>query len=413
MVPAHPIADRLQPVRHLVRFVRLVLARFQHDDGMRLCASLAYTTLLAIVPVVAVGLGVFAAFPVFDNFTAAIQDFFAQNLLPRAVADRVLAYIDQFARNAGKLTAIGLAFVAVTAFMLMGTIETAFNGIWRSRHARPIGVRVLVYWAVMTLGPLVIGASLTMTSIAFQRWVAPAVQWTWALKFIVWAIPFAMTTVGFTLLYLVVPVERVAPRHAIAGGLVAAVIFELMKSGFAAYLGHGSNYASVYGTLAAIPIFLAWIYASWVVVVIGAQIVALAPDYHHASRRLVAPSQPGLHEIYAVLAVLVRALAAGKPAAQSLIAHETALPREMVVNALALLERGGFVGSVGGAGSGRWTLVCDPDRVTLAEVRAKVDRRPRNAPADAITQALDAAETAAAAALDRPLRSLVETPADG
>ena len=184
-----------------------------------------------------------------------------------------------------------------------------------------------------------------------------------------------------------------------------------MKRVFAAYLGQGSNYTTVYGTLAAIPIFLVWIYSSWVVVVLGAQVVALAPDYHHASLRMLDAPRPALHDFFKVLAALVRAQAEGAPLARARIGHEAGLPSDMTDSTLDALAAAGWVGAIA---NDRWALVCDPDRVTLAEVRERMLRRPgEHGATGLIAAAIAAADEAAAGALNRPLRALIETRESG
>jgi membrane protein len=390
------------------RFLRAVLARFKRDDGFRLSASLSYTTLLAIVPVAAVALGVFAAFPAFEHFTDTIQQFLAKNLLPAGASSRILEYIDQFARNAARLTAIGLVFVAVTAFVLIGTIDKAFNDIWRVRRTRPVALRALLYWGVMTLGPVVVGASLTITSYALATLADTASRLPWANGFLLWFVPFVLMTGVLTLLYLTVPHKHVEWRHALAGAIAAAIVFEVLKRGFGAYLAYGPNYATVYGTLAVIPIFLVWIYASWVVVVLGAEIAALAPDYHHASLALAERARPSFREALAALAVLIRAQADSRPASTRRISREGHLATEMAEVVMDELARGGLVARVGGD---RWTLVCDPDRMTLAEARRRFMHERALADADdPITSALADLERSTDRALGRPLRALVPPP---
>src|SRR3972149_6109340 len=154
----------LRKLRQLGRFVVRVLMRFQEDDGPRVAASLTYTTLLSLVPLATIALAAVSAFPVFSEFRAALQEFLAENMLPPDVARTVSGHLDEFAANAARLTALGTAVLAVTAILLMFTIERAFNGIWRVQRARSPVVRVLVYWGVLTLGPVLVGASLSMTS---------------------------------------------------------------------------------------------------------------------------------------------------------------------------------------------------------------------------------------------------------
>lgn len=352
-----------------VVFIRAILGRFRADDGFRLSASLAYTTILSIVPLVAVGLGIFTAFPGFDHVTATIQEFFATQLLPKAVADRVLGYIDEFARNAGKLTAVGLAVIALTAIVLVRTIERAFNQIWRVRRERPIVLRLLIYWALVTLGPVVVGVSLSASSFAMSRWLGLVAGSPLATVRAVEVVPWLLVAVGLAVLYVIMPARRVRWIHALAGGVFAATSFEVVERLFGMYVAQIASYTTVYGTLAVVPIFLLWIYLSWVVVILGAEMVALLPDYGRLRVDDAGARGWRFPDVLRVLVPLVEAQRAGRPLELAAIAGRAGVPSELVEPVLERLAAAGWVARLSGE---RWTLLCNADVVTVGDVYARL-----------------------------------------
>jgi membrane protein len=396
-----PVRTRLH---HLGRFAAHVGRRFLEDDCFNLAASLAYTTLLALVPLVTITLTVATAFPVFRDFTSGLDDFFAANMLPPAIAKAVIRYIDQFTRSAAGLTAVGIAFLAVTAIMLMLTIERAFNTIWRVRRPRPLVFRILMYWGVLTLGPLLIGVSLTLTSYLVSASLGFAEQVPGATSPLLGLVPVLLTTAALTLAYYVVPNRPLELRHALIGGIAAAIMFELMKRGFAFYVAKFPTYRLVYGTFAAIPIFLIWIYASWVVAMLGAVITAALPDFHAPREAEQARGAVLFRDALEILSVLMRAQrASGAPRTRSIIA-EAGVPRYSGEQVLQELASAGWVARVVGD---RWALACDPDVLTIADVyRRLVFEAPRGDAA--LEGVMQRAAAGAERAIAAPIRTLVE-----
>src|SRR3989441_1975336 len=194
----HPIPFLL---RQLGRFLAHVFRRFNQDRCLQIASSLTFTTLLALVPLVTITLGLMAAFPVFSGLGEHIHAFLLANMLPEKAGKVVTAYIEQFSGQAGRLTALGTALLAVTAFLVMFTIERAFNSIWRVSRPRPVGQRILVYWATLTLGPVLIGASLSMTSYIVSASLGLSRQIPFVGSAILGFVPFVLTCAAFTLLY--------------------------------------------------------------------------------------------------------------------------------------------------------------------------------------------------------------------
>jgi len=349
----------------LSRFLLHVAERFRDDRCLQLAASLTFTTLLAVVPLVTITLTVISAFPVFSGFVIHVDEFLAANLFPAEFAAAIAKYIDQFTANASRLRAIGLAILAVTAFLLIFTIDRAFNAIWRVKRQRPLLQRIVMYWAILTLGPLLIGASLTMTTyvVSISMGVIKGVPEVG--EAILRAVPFLFGTAAFTLLYFLVPYRRVAVRHALLGGAVAGVLFELMKRGFALYITHFPTYKLVYGAFASIPVFLLWIYLSWVVTALGAIVTALAPDYRNSGDPKSQVPGARFLDALAVLKVLVLAQMRSEATETQKICMRARLLRGFCES---LLEEMALAGWVGRLSRDRWALICDANRVRIGDV---------------------------------------------
>jgi membrane protein len=258
-------------------FVRQVASRFQEDRCQRVAGALSFTTVLSIVPLTAVTLAVLSLFPVFSAWMSVIQDFIYSNFVPAAGAV-VQKHLTQFASKAGRLTAIGLVFLGVTSIMLMATIEQTFNDIWRVTRPRKVLYRFLSYWALLTLGPILIGASLTLTSKLFALPVFGGLEHGIARASVDILLPLAMEVGAAVLLYTVVPNAPVVWRDALVGGVFAAILLEIAKRVFAAAMKSFTSYQILYGAIAALPVFLVWVYISWVIILLGAIVTAILDE---------------------------------------------------------------------------------------------------------------------------------------
>jgi len=352
-------------LRQLGRFLAYLLRRFNQDRCLQIASSLTFTTLLALVPLVTIMLTLMSAFPVFSGLGEHIHAFLLANMLPEKAGQIVSGYIEQFTGRAGRLTALGTAFLAVTAFMLMFTIEHAFNSIWRVSRPRPVAQRILVYWAALSLGPILIGASLSITSYLVGASAGITRQTPLAGSAILWLVPFLLTWAAFTLLYFGVPNRAVKPRHALIGGLVAAFVFELMKRSFAVFVAQIPTYTLVYGAFAVVPIFLLWIYFSWMVVVIGALITALAPDFAVLRDKAGSAAGVGFGDALATLLILAQAQQGSQVLDLRKIARGASLPLDQ---AEKLLERMAAHGWVARSSGDRYAMVCDKERLLVGDV---------------------------------------------
>ncbi|MHB1515086.1 MAG: YihY family inner membrane protein [Acidiferrobacteraceae bacterium] len=265
--------------RRVFRFILLVLRRFREDRCNLVAEGLSYTTLLAVVPLTAVAFAAFASFPVFKHWMEMLERFTYSHFLP-ATGVVVHKYLRQFTKKSAQLTTAGLIGLIATSMMLIATIESTFNVIWRTpkRHD-PVG-RFLIYWAILTLGPLLLGVSLSLTDYVISRplfFLAP-LQWLHAI--ITDVLPFLLASLAFVLLYLVAPNTRVRKVHAFVGAVFASGLFQLAKHVFTLFILHYSSYRYIYGALAVLPVFLIWIYLSWVIILLGALVTALLPSWN-------------------------------------------------------------------------------------------------------------------------------------
>ena len=249
-----------KPLRAAWEFALALINRFREERVTQTAGSLAYTTLLALVPLFTVALAISSAFPVFDEWATALQVFILQNVLPDNPAiDTVMEQVNSFTRNMSRLTAIGLAGFAVTSVMLMLTVDNALNRIFRVQRRRSIAQNVFMYWALITLGPLFVGASLSTTYMAVRHSVM-ALQLDLIADLLLDFVPFALTALALVLLYWLVPARRVEWSHALTGGVLAAMASRSRSAASPSTSSRVPTYTLIYGAFATIPIFLVWLY---------------------------------------------------------------------------------------------------------------------------------------------------------
>jgi membrane protein len=264
---------RVTEIRNLIYFAFRRLA-----DGQlaQVAGSLTFTTVLALVPMLTIALAIFTVFPLFTTYRSSLEAYFIQSLMPKSISTNILGYLNMFATKATRLSAYGAVALMVTSIATLAPIDKVFNQIWRVKQKRPLLKRMMVYWALITLAPLLMGVSLTATSYLFAATsdVVGAIPGSKALYTIASVI---LTTCAYSLLYIAVPNRTIDWRDAAWGGLVAGILFEIAKRIFAAFVIHIPTYTIVYGAVALIPIFLIWIYTSWVITLFGAVITASLP----------------------------------------------------------------------------------------------------------------------------------------
>ncbi|MEN3363934.1 MAG: rane protein [Burkholderiales bacterium] len=264
----------LTEVRDLMRFAG---RRLNEERLPQVAGSLTFTTVLALVPMLTIAFAIFTTFPLFNTFRASLEAYFIKSLMPQSIGNTILGYLAQFSTKATRLSAVGAVALILTAVAMMLMIDRVFNHIWRVKTSRPFGQRIVVYWAVVTLGPLLIGGSMSMTSYVITATNDVTRDMPLLGSMMYTLISVLLTMVAFTLLYMAVPNRLVEWRDAAWGGLVAAIAFEIAKRIFVVFVAKFPTYTVIYGALAAVPIFLVWIYVSWLVVLLGAVIAAALP----------------------------------------------------------------------------------------------------------------------------------------
>ncbi len=255
----------ITPYRYIARMIR----QFVNDACFTRAAALAYTSLLALVPLMTVSLALLSAFPVFQDGAQKIQDFVFSNFVAGS-ADIIQQHLQSFVESARHLSPTGLFFLVVTAVMMIFNMETDFNAIWRVKHRRHGVSAFLIYWAVLTLLPISVGVGIAVSAnLAALPFVVEVGEMLKVKALLLRCLPNLITWLSFTILYVTLPNCSVKIRHAIWGGLVAMILFNWAKFGFSWYLIHFPSYELLYGALATIPIFLLWLYMTWLIILFG------------------------------------------------------------------------------------------------------------------------------------------------
>ena len=254
--------------------IPLTIQRARKERLAQIAGSLTFTTLLSIVPLLAVSFALFTHFPSFRRLESAIEDYVLKGLLPADISRTVLKYLNQFAANASGLTWWGSLFLLATAVALLLTVENALNQIWQVRTNRPFIKRVGMYLLTLAIGPPVLGLILWATSTVLGASMGLIGALPPSLSFMLQLGPALLGFIALTALFYYVPNAKVPLAHAIVGALVASTALELGKHGFATYLVKLPTYKAVYGGFAAVPLFLLWMYFSWLVTLIAAMVAA-------------------------------------------------------------------------------------------------------------------------------------------
>lgn len=262
----------------LTRFVQ----RFREERCAQAAASLAFTTLLALVPLLTVALVVISQFELFAGLGAALRSFLQANLLPERAGKVITTYALQFTQKTGRLTALGTGMLVVTALLLLFSIDRVFSQIWRVKQPRPLVKRIFLYLGGLILGPVVMGACVAAATYLLTASLGLINEPKWISDLFLKTLPALLLAGLCGLIYYFMPNRPVAPRHAFTGGMVAALGFAIIQRGFGFYVAAFPNYTLIYGAFATVPIFLVWMYLSWLVVLGGALTTAVLGEMRPA-----------------------------------------------------------------------------------------------------------------------------------
>ncbi|RKR06209.1 tRNA-processing RNAse BN [Kushneria sinocarnis] len=348
----------LPRLTRLIAVTRKLIERFNRHDGQKTAASLTYTTLFAVVPLTTVLYAMLAAIPEFRGVGDKVQGYLFQQFVP-ATGEVVLETLNNFTTQARNLTVVGVLFLFVTSLLMMITVEKAFNNIWQVPDNRKGIASFLLYWAVLTLGPILVGTGFVLSSyLTSLTFVSNAASWFGGGDFLLHLLPPVLSFLAFLFLYMAVPNYRVRMRHAAGGALLVSSLLELAKLGFSLYVANFPSYQVIYGAFAAVPLFLLWIYLCWAIVLLGAEVAAWLGESQRAEWRHWPMYWQGL----GVLMILDRAHREGRGAVSAATLRRLLGGRARVL--LAIFARAGWAAPTE---QGNWVLAHSLSTLTLWE----------------------------------------------
>lgn len=363
---AGDLIAKIRPVINRTgRFAAFIVNRMKDDQVNRVAASLSYTSTLALVPALALALAILAAFPAFSGVRESVQDMVLNSFMPDTGMKMEDALSD-FIAAAGQLTTIGIAGLIVTSVLLLVTIEGAFNRIFRVPRLRPILARLVVFWTVITIGPLLLGLSFSLSGyfVTIRKLIGedePG-QLTVMLGT---AMPTLATAIAFSLIYMAVPNRRVRIADALIGGVIAALLFALLRFGFTSFVSGMPTYQAIYGAVAAVPVFLVWLFMSWNVILAGAVITAALPDWRRSEHERSAGPGGRLSLAMDILATLYDVAGTGAGQTQRALRTAVGVREAALIPVLDELRAGGFA-TIGD--DNVWRLGRDLSRTPVSEL---------------------------------------------
>ena len=380
-------------------FVRFVWRRYVHDRCQAVAANLTLTGLLALVPLLTLMVSTFQLLPGMKGTRRTLEDFLFEHFVPGAGA-AVKTHVLEFVSRAGQLKLAGAVVLIVTALMLMGTIDRAVNGIWGTRPSRRFGRKWLLYWAILTLGPLLIGLSVGVSSYFFSLPYIKEAAGA-ARSSLTFMVPLTLTTLGFFVFFAWVPNRPVRASHAWSAAIFSAVLFELAKRGFGLFVTAMPTYKAVFGALAALPILVIWMYLSWSILLLGAELCHALGSYRPSHGRSRDPFIVAVLMLQEVLSSQRRGVLSQQDALLLSVSSENG------ADVLAELERQGLIGRV------REDELCfarDPDELSLYRLHSQLPWRLPTAAQVRDELGAEHPLVAQLEALDQVLRSQLSTP---
>ena len=378
----NPIESLRAALNELMQFPwqpmgRTLWRRFREVRLGMTASSLTFTTVLALVPLFTLGLAIFTAFPIFAKVQDQLQRWLIDSLVPESISRQVLGSLTQFSKKANRLGLVGLIAVVMTSLALLVTIDRTLGQIWRVNRPRPWGQRVLIYWAGLTLGPLLLGGSLAISSYLFTGYLSDYADWLpVTVRSLLDLVEFGLLAATVTGLYYYLPNTRVDWRHALTGGVAVALGLELAKNLLAIYLAQMPTYSAIYGAFSAVPILLVWIYVAWVVVLLGAVLTASLPEIGRQAKRPV--DGPGWSFRLALETLgLLRDARVNSPQGLRLIemASQLKIEHRHAISVMDALHELGWAGRIEQADAktdSAWVLLIDLSTTPLAPLAEKL-----------------------------------------
>jgi membrane protein len=318
------------------------------------------------VPLFTITVALMSALPFFEKVMVDIKIFLLLNLVPEIAYKIITVYMEQFAANAARLTMFGLLGVFATALAMLFTIDQSLNIIWRAQRARPFWLNAVGYTMLLAVAPILLGASMSITSYLVSLSLGVTRSVPYADEVLLKFLSICGSTLMFFLVYRIIPCRHVPAGHAVIGGFVAAVLFETMKHLFGIYIAMVPTYDLVYGAFAAIPIFLIWLFLSWMVVLLGAEVAAALAYWKGASWRRAGLAEAELHDGLLVLRALVIAQRADKPVSMAELKGDLAVPIDRLEDILDLLVKQQVIEKLPGMAA-RYRLVKAADTLSIAD----------------------------------------------
>ncbi|MCU7837237.1 MAG: virulence factor BrkB family protein [gamma proteobacterium symbiont of Taylorina sp.] len=352
----------LRTLNKIGRFYIFMIQRFFQQRCDETAASLSYTSLLSLVPMMAVIFAAFSSFPAFREVFEQLQSFIFNNLVPSS-SEVIQEYLTIFVEKASKLTMVGMVSLFIIALMLMRQIDKSLNKIWGVHKNKNFIRTFLTYWAVLTLGPILMGLSIMFTSyLTSVLMIQDAADSLGFKKELLLILPVVMTMTAFTLIYMIVPNREVPILHALFGGFTATILFELSKKAFALYISNNNTYSNLYGALATIPIFLVWIYISWLVTLLGAM-TARCMSLFDFSDDQIKQNENNLLSTFHILRLLSNAAKTGTTLSEEMLHKNIALRHETQLDQLIYqLEELAWIHKTENK---EWSLAKDLDSISL------------------------------------------------
>jgi membrane protein len=360
-----PWQTLINAIQEPLAFARFIARRFNDDQCFESAGALSYTTIFALVPLLTVALSIFASFQEFSRFSEAVTSFVFQHFVPTS-GEEIETYVNDFVAKASHLTVFGTIALFISGLLLMTSIEHSFNRIWRVVTPRRALARFIVFWTTLTLGPILVGAGLAVSSAMLASPYLAQLSAARELELLALTLPFVVTFVSATLAYLILPNCQVRLRHALIGGLFTGTAFELAKIGFSQFVGQFGSYQQIYGAVAIVPLFLLWIYVTWVLAMLGASLTAALGAFTHEATKSDLSDRERFPALLQVLGQLRAAQARGIGLSMDELASALPqVPEASIADLLRLLESQHIAQRTD---IGSWILTRDPDLVKVRDL---------------------------------------------